>query len=271
VTPDNELNGLSLYGVGRGTVLDYIQIHLGLDDGIEFFGGTADVKHLLLTAAQDDSIDWDRGWQGRAQFLIVQQDPSSADNGIEADNNNSDHGLTPRSHPVISNMTLVGQGSDLDDAPDNLGWHARRGTAGEVHNSIFLGFDEEAFDIESEASVGQANSGDLTIEHSLVFDCDPNFPVGDEFGSDGTTVLENPALDEGAWFLDASRNNAVSDPMLADAFNLDAPDFQPGSGSPAASGGVVPTDSFFESVTYLGAVDPSGTPWYEGWTAFAVE
>ncbi|MEO1337865.1 MAG: hypothetical protein AAFV29_19635, partial [Myxococcota bacterium] len=100
LSPENELNGLALQGVGRGTVLDYIQIHRGKDDGIEFFGGTVDFQHILVTGAQDDSFDWTEGWTGRGQFLVVQQWPDDADNGIEADNNDDDRNLLPRARPL---------------------------------------------------------------------------------------------------------------------------------------------------------------------------
>jgi hypothetical protein len=69
----NELNGLTLGACGRRTVLDYVQVHLGADDGIEFFGGTTDLRHAVITGANDDSLDWDQGWTGRVQFLAIRQ------------------------------------------------------------------------------------------------------------------------------------------------------------------------------------------------------
>ena len=88
VSPDNELNGIALQAVGRGTVIDHVQVHHNADDGIEFFGGKASFKHALTTGIGDDNLDWTDGWQGRGQFLVAQQRAASynvADNGIEAD------------------------------------------------------------------------------------------------------------------------------------------------------------------------------------------
>ncbi|KAF0247623.1 MAG: putative lipoprotein, partial [bacterium] len=70
LTPTNELNGVALQGVGRGTEIDYIQVTESGDDAIEFFGGTVNVKHLLLYGAMDDAFDWTGGWQGKAQFVL---------------------------------------------------------------------------------------------------------------------------------------------------------------------------------------------------------
>ena len=67
---DNELNGIAFFGVGSGTTVDYIQVHMNADDGIEFFGGTVNVKHAVLTGIADDSLDWTYGWTGKAQVRI---------------------------------------------------------------------------------------------------------------------------------------------------------------------------------------------------------
>ena len=69
----NEINGISLMGVGRGTEMDFIQVHGNSDDGIEFYGGTVNLKHGVFTNNNDDSVDWDEGYQGNLQYIIVKQ------------------------------------------------------------------------------------------------------------------------------------------------------------------------------------------------------
>ena len=91
----NELNALTLNGVGSGTEIHHVQTNVGLDDGIEFFGGTVDLKYALVTNASDDSFDYSTGWQGRGQFWIALQDPEDADNGFEVDGNEDDFSATP--------------------------------------------------------------------------------------------------------------------------------------------------------------------------------
>ena len=84
-TPEDELNSLALQGVGSKTNLDYIQIHNGADDGIEFYGGNVDGKHLYLTGIDDDSLDWTTGYTGRLQHVLIKL-TNTGDNCIEADN-----------------------------------------------------------------------------------------------------------------------------------------------------------------------------------------
>ena len=90
-TADNELNGIAFQGVGSGTTIEYVHVHNGADDGIEFFGGTANAKYIVVTGADDDSIDWTNGYRGYIQYAIVMQNPNQAntDQGIEADSNSS--------------------------------------------------------------------------------------------------------------------------------------------------------------------------------------
>ena len=75
----NEINGISLVGVGSGTEMDYIQVHGNSDDGIEFYGGNVNVKHGVFTNNNDDSVDWDEGYQGNLQYIIVKQGASKGD------------------------------------------------------------------------------------------------------------------------------------------------------------------------------------------------
>ena len=128
VAPDNELNGITFGGVGSGTEVDYLQVHANADDGVEFFGGNVNVKHLVLTGIQDDSIDWDNGFQGKMQYVYVEQDRASGDanRGIEADNDGSVPDIEPQSNPMISNLTIIGNNFDGED--DSEGVYLREGT-----------------------------------------------------------------------------------------------------------------------------------------------
>jgi hypothetical protein len=164
LAPDNELNGLSVGACGAGTELDYVQIHKGADDGIEFFGGTASIKHLLVTQADDDSIDWDYGWVGSAQWVIAQQSGLAGDNGIEADNQKDDNDAEPRSNPAIWNLTLVGSNAGPGGAAKSQkGMTLRRGTAAEIRNALIVGFADAPYNIADEATVAQIDAGELVL------------------------------------------------------------------------------------------------------------
>ena len=82
--PGRELNGLTFGGCGSGTKVSYVQVHRGTDDGIESFGGKAGFDHVVLSGNEDDSLDWDYGWTGKVQFLVIHQRAGIGDNGIEA-------------------------------------------------------------------------------------------------------------------------------------------------------------------------------------------
>ena len=247
-TPDNELNGIAFQGVGRGTVVDHVQVHFNQDDGVEFFGGTVDVKHVLLTNIRDDSIDWTEGWRGRGQFLVVQQNGAEADQGIEADNNAENNNLTPRANPTLYNLTLIGDPDTNEGTESDHGILVREGTAGTFRNFIVTGFKERGIDIDHDATTAQAQSGALSFANGIVYNNNPNF-------ADDVTAFTGSI--------------AVVDPMLVAPYNLLLPDFRPASGSPALDARRVaspPDDGFFDStVDYLGGIDPTND-WTRGWT-----
>ncbi len=167
VDPENQLNGIAFQGVGSGTEVDFVQVHNNLDDGVEFFGGTVSVKHLVLSGHADDSLDWTDGWTGSLQFVHIVQADDSADNGIEADNREGDENAQPRSNPLIANMTIIG----------NEGERAirlRRGTGSRIVNALVTG-SATCIDVSGE-SVNLLGS-DLTLE-SVSFDC-PEVVDGD--------------------------------------------------------------------------------------------
>lgn len=273
-SPDNELNGLTLNGVGAGTTIEYVQSHGGRDDGIEFFGGTVDLRYAIVTDASDDSFDWSTGWQGRGQFWIVQQDPNDGDNGFEIDNNEQNFEALPRTFGRIFNFTMVGRaaanpGSNTSDNAIVF----RRGYAGEHACGIIVGFGEEGIDIDDAATIRLANNDSLTLHNTILFDNGRDLAgfasPGFSFAGDDDGV--NPDI-EADW---ASRQTSLTqaDPMLADAYNRDTPNFAPMAGSPAlAANGATctpPNDGWFDtSADYYGAVADANDTWYLGWTEF---
>ncbi|HSQ60960.1 MAG TPA: FlgD immunoglobulin-like domain containing protein [Acidobacteriota bacterium] len=150
---DNELNSLTMNSVGRTTVFEYIQCHLGSDDGFEWFGGTARGKYLISTGADDDQLDWQLGWRGSIQYAIGQMYPNRGDKGIEADNSEFNYSAPFRSNPAIANMTLIGTNPPTPGAgSSNRGIHLRRGTAARIVNSVILGFRGPGLDISDAES-----------------------------------------------------------------------------------------------------------------------
>ena len=141
LSQDNEVNGLTLAGVGSRTTVDHVMVHHTLDDCFEFFGGTVNAKHLLCAQNGDDGFDWDLGYVGKLQFLALQQDPTVADdtNGFEGDNDADGSENTPVSEPTIYNATLCGKNKEVDK--QQYGMLLRRGTKAHIFNTIVTGFE----------------------------------------------------------------------------------------------------------------------------------
>lgn len=251
---DNELNGIAFQGVGSGTVVEYVQVHMNQDDGIEMFGGTVNLKYALVTGARDDSFDWTDGWTGKGQFWVAQQYGDDADNGFENDNSSKNNEATPRSAPTIYNVTLVGDPSGPES--DN-GMLIREGAAGTYANFIVTGFTKVGLDVNNESSHKQADDGKLVVKNSIFFSNGKgNF--GDEKDDDG--------FDEAAWA--KGLGNVEKDPNLVAPFNKDNPNFTPGNVASSVSVASPPSDGFFDAVNFIGGVSPSNN-WTTGWTTSA--
>ena len=110
VRPGEELNGLSLGGVGRKTIIDYVEVYNGKDDGIEAWGGNVNMKHLILIGNGDDNLDFDHGYQGNIQYVYIEQTEveSVHARGIETDNNKKFNNAQPRTRANIANFEIVG-------------------------------------------------------------------------------------------------------------------------------------------------------------------
>lgn len=261
---DQELNSLTLGGCGTQTVVDYVQVHKGLDDGIEIFGGTVDIKHAVITNSADDGLDWDRGWTGRGQFIIVRTDPNASDGAIEADNRDGNNGAVPRSNPTLYNLTLVGDEGSLASP----GVVLRRGTYASIRDAIIMGFPVSGLDIRDPETIAGATGEGLTLSNSILFDNGPDGTLHADVANDGTMLPD--ALDEAPWLL-ARANQLGADPGLIDPYNQTEPNFMPAAGGPASMNGVAaPMTDFFEPADYIGALAPGGADWTLGWTAYPV-
>jgi hypothetical protein len=257
-SPDNELNGIAFQAVGRSTQVDHVQSHLSRDDSMEWFGGTVDGKYMVLSGAADDSVDWTFGWTGRLQFVAVLQRGDDADNGIEADNNEFNNEVLPRSHPQIYNITMCGDPSGIASEVQRAS-NLRRGTAFTIRNFLITGF-RTGFQISDNATLAQVNNGtsqmgagvswnNLTNMHSSVtpFIASGRFP----------SIQVGPAAGLSAATCNASIVNPNLQPPLASLAGGQVAPIQP------------PNDGFFEAVTFIGAVPPApATNWMAGWTSF---
>ena len=243
VNAEDELNGIAFQAVGSDTTLDHIQVHNNEDDGIEFFGGTADAKYLVLTGIADDSLDYTDGWVGRVQYVAVRQGDDDGDQGFEFDNNGDENDALPRSNPTIFNFTL--QGSRQSSSSD-IGMLLREGTAGTLRNGIVFDFNDTCLDVDNSATHALAGN-ELTIG-SLFFDCVTQFSDDD----DGFSEED---------FFNNAANTVAGVNSMSGLFA--------GPNEEQVTPTTPPNDGFFDPVDYIGAFSYSeneASNWAVGWT-----
>ena len=252
IRENEELNALTLLGVGRGTVIDHVQVHAGKDDGLEMFGGTVNVKHYVGTAVEDDCLDFAEGYTGKIQYAYCKQTATASgdSNGVESDNKPNAFDLLPRTQPKVANVTLIGAGSG------NEGLRIRRGSGGNYYNVVATGFGQECLNFNDSATFtasGTAKAmtatGALTMTGAAL-GCTTNF---EDSGSDPFLVS--------AWYRGQSGN---SDGAAA-ALGLSGR-FPTASSILLGTGVAVPNDSFFDRASFKGAFGGALTDWAYGWT-----
>jgi hypothetical protein len=262
---NSELNGLTLGACGSATTVDYVQVHRGLDDGVEMFGGTANLKHVLVTLTDDDGLDWDYGYRGKVQYLIVQQGENLGNNAVEADNYSKAPDALPRSAPEVWNATFIGRASG--GAEKSFAMTLKAGTAGSFHNIIAMGFADGAIDVNGKQSADRVRDGSLSIHNSLFWEL-----KGSTTALPAESTDNDDGLDEHAAFVGGTTGNSFTDPQLKAATHTTAPNFAPHTTSPALHPNVISPASggFFESsAKFIGAVGTED--WTAGWTAYPVK
>ena len=151
---EKEFNGLSLFGVGSGTTIDYVEFFHGADDGVEFFGGTVNTSNLVSIGNEDDQFDWTEGWSGTNTNWYGKLDFGKGNRGVEADNFELGYANTPIANPSITNLTLVGPGSAPTAGTwlENDAMKLRRGTKG-VFTNLFLSGWAVGFNVENTETI----------------------------------------------------------------------------------------------------------------------
>ncbi len=167
---DNEINGITLGGVGAGTIIENIEVVGNKDDGIEWFGGTVDVKNALVWAADDDALDIDQAYAGTIDNAVVIAF-AGTDHGLEIDG--PEGSLTGAF--TLQNVTVKG----FDDELANY----RDGASGLTQNTYFFGFQTIA-DGEGDLSFDDAT----TLSTATFANLEVTLPAD---ATDITEVLKN--------------------------------------------------------------------------------
>lgn len=255
IAPDNELNGITFGGVGSGTTVDYVQVHANADDGVEFFGGSVNAKHLVLTSIQDDSVDWDNGYNGKLQYVYIQHaaDGSDANRGIEGDGDGGD-GLD-FSLPQLANITIVGNDFNTDEL-DSEGVLLRDQTGAHIMNMLITGTSGmgECLEMDTDETVqGNLSDGDITISNSVI-------ACAEDFNSpDG-------AIDLNTWFTTDQSDNQLIAYLDRSSIGLNIDGTLTAQSALLTAGGdPAAVDGFFDTNSFIGAVGVAGDDWRQGW------
>jgi hypothetical protein len=256
--PDNEINGISLVGVGSGTTMEYIQVEGNSDDGIEFYGGDVNVKYGVFTNNLDDSVDWDEGYQGNLQYIIVKQSNAGGGEAFEMDTQGA---AEPLSKPTVANLTIVAS-KKADDAAYVMRF--KKGSAGFFHNVVVAIADDSATTFthcaEIEGADSQGEVGNALYFNNWVYDC--------ANASDSQGLLVQDGFDASAGTINAVAAEAnlgqFYESLSAEASGLDPLDWTAINGSLPES---VADDTYLDSTDFAGAVDPDQSNlWWAGWT-----
>lgn len=276
LSPNNEINGLTLGGVGSKTVIEHIEVFANFDDGIEWFGGAVNGRWLAVAFCGDDGMDYDFGWRGNGQFWFVihGEGPLEAGRGGEHDGAKPD-GESPFSKPTIYNATYIGSGVDPIRPPagdeNDFAMVFRDRAGGFYGNSIFTEYPDKALNIEDlpaadgDDTYTNWQNGDLALVNNFWFGFGRDRGNGlADLVETGTAASETDIINT----LVANDNKLGVDPQLAGISRNPDGQLDPrlAFGSPALGSAIEPNDDFFMNVPYNGAFGNEEL-WLEGWTA----
>jgi hypothetical protein len=284
-----ELNSLSMYAVGKGTTVEYVQSVAGLDDSFEWWGGAVDARYLVSYESGDDHFDWTEGYRGRNQFLIAYQstripprtgagvlgsDPrgfegDGCDPGVAGCTLSTTGASEPFSLPVFANFTVIGANGLAGFPADGNGLVVRRGSAGVFVNGVIARYPGRGISIRDAFTDSLRIRDSLYIGNIVLAENGANYdPDGSNFGQEVKFAANGMTAAAGAA---STIITSLTAPNL---------DFTPTAGQPAASGGMATfttriaarVTTFFgttpmPATSYRGAADPAGTnKWWQGWT-----
>ena len=241
---ENEFNGIAFQAVGSGTTIDYVQAHMSSDDGVEFFGGAVNAKHLVLTGNDDDSLDATHGFQGKLQYVYIEQD-SNGDRGLEINSEEDADAMPsetsmPQTTLMIANMTVIAKSTNKDSDAVKF-----RGRAQATLINTYITSNDTKKDcieagntaVDGDDSGKQPDSASVTLMSVVASACTSNMTKGNVVNA--ADVVTGTTLNA-TW---SGHEVIVSGVTAVDASA---------------------TDAFFDNTNYIGAMD--STDWTAGWT-----
>jgi hypothetical protein len=249
--PNNEINGLTLQGVGHGTTVEYVQVHNNLDDGVEWFGGTVNAKYLVLTGNDDDDIDFDEGYKGNIQYAIIKKSDNSAPvgsndpRGIEA--NSSDEDYTPETEATLANVLVLGGAVNNSAGGEQPGMRLRGALTVSIYNTAVNGFDTGCIRIDDAVLATTTVASNVSLTNVLGECADSYYDKRAADTEVNAGVAGTVTVDAAYALTDAEASVTEVTPTATDN----------GSGF------------VFDATDFVGAVAPgtdAADAWWAGWT-----
>lgn len=256
----NEINGLTLGGVGSGTTIEYVEVFANKDDGFEFFGGTVSPRYLVAAFGNDDGFDFDQGYRGTLQFGFVLHgfvDGEGGDKGIEWDGATSPLTASPKAKVTVANLTIIGASTT---GKSSYALNIRDAVEASVYNSVFTNFEKMADfedDVDDGPNPAPVLKNNVFFSHVAANNTAAGLNARPAGAVDATTILSDAT-------------NLIGDPGLVAVSYTAAGVLDPrlATGSAALTGaGTVPAGSGLVQTTYRGAFGQ--TNWAMGWTKLA--
>lgn len=285
LSPNNELNSLTMGGVGRGTTLDHIMISYSNDDAFEWFGGTVNARYLVAFSTLDDDFDTDNGYSGNVQYGVVLRTKSIADvsgsNGFESDNDAAASTNLPQTKATFSNITVSAGGDTTTNTLYRNGALIRRYSHMNLYNSIVMGFPT-AITIDANSKLAPNTFTNVTTDTMVKSNIFGVFAMGAK-----RVATAGPSGDSAV--IQLLRDNANNRFFPGNAeirlrfpyrkTSTTGPDMRPNNGSPALTGANYSypalLDPFFiKTGKFVGAMNRqlsadwtkgSGTTWWVQW------
>ena len=252
--PNNEVNGLTLQGVGHGTQLEFIQVHNNQDDGIEWFGGTVNLRYAVLTGNDDDDLDYDEGYKGNIQYAIIKKSDNAAPQGsndprgIEANSSDSDY--VPQTEAVIANVLLLGGAVNNATGAEQPGMRLRGSVTTSIFNSAVNGFNTGCIRIDDSDTNGDSAVDSFSVVNltNVIGNCTDGFYDKRNADSESNAVAATFSVDNALAIAEAVGQLGAAPTVTAVA---NGSSFQ------------------FDATNYIGAVAPGtdeADAWWAGWT-----
>jgi Secretion system C-terminal sorting domain len=266
----SEINGVTCYACGSGTVLENVEVFASSDDGFEFFGGTVNTRFLASIYNADDGFDWDEGFRGKHQFWFCIMATDEAGRCGEHDGGPSNNLTgTPYSLPIVSNVTYIGSNSARTTPPSNEGndrmIFMRDNTGGKYYNSIIMeGYGvgikiEDVATSTTDARSQLESNSNIVIKNNIFYNLRTGATVLALSGNDAYTETHLNA-----------QQNVIANPQLASICwtGSNCLDPRPLNNTALAASGAIPVgDAYFINVGYRGAFGSRN--WLNDWNSAA--